>query len=266
MLELKYPQIADVVSEVNNKNLEYQEFRINNVFVINVEKIADGFEFSMKLLNKTELPSILRDTKDTLYGYFEINNRPVVVFGDSASYFFSKTNDSKEFDWLKPSPPLAPGELYIVPKDDRMTWVYRFEKGEFKFYKKCHCGILDLSKREEYDPISSEMISIALNSKEMKQYYHFEIKERRSLVIVNEKWFGKPIDTILIFGRKVKIIDTPSPELTNFISVISRKRKEDKLELEFEYKIEGLLIKVELVINNGAWRKNNISIIENKKN
>jgi hypothetical protein len=261
-LELKYPQIADMVLEVNNQNLGYENYNwINYAFVINVKKIADDYEFRIKIFHKTEFPSILRDTKDTLYGYCVVNNRDVVVFGDSAGYFFSKTNDSKEFDWLKPLPPVK-GQVRIIPKDDREVWVYRFEKGGFKFYKKCHCGILDLSKRDENNPIPSNLISIALNSKEMKQYYHFEIKERPSLVILNKRWFRKPIDTIRIFDRPVKIIDTLTPELTNYISVISMKRKENKLELEFEYKIEGLLIKVELVINNGTWRKNNISIIE----
>jgi hypothetical protein len=106
----------------------------------------------MKILRKDEFPSILRDAKETLYGYYEVNNRPIAVFGDSAGYFFSKTNDSVDFDWLKPSPPPepVPGEVRFPPLDDREVWVYRFEKGEFKFYEKCHCGVLDLSKRDEY--------------------------------------------------------------------------------------------------------------------
>jgi|GEM_PF-5989522 len=111
--------------------------------------------------------------------------------------------------------------------------------------------------------IPNELISIALNGTEIKEYYHFDISERGNLVVVNQNWLHNPLDTILVFDKQVKIVNTLDSTLTNFIQVVFIKQEGDKIELKFKYKLEGLLIDVELVKLNEIWQRKSVSIVEN---
>ncbi len=135
ILELKYSQTNDLLSDIFSVNKDFYDWE-RAVFFINVEKDTGA---KIAVLYKQNFSWILSGKEDKLYGYFEFNGYPVLVYGDSASHFFSKTNKSKSIPWLKQykkpknrkTDPPPPPSIF-----EPEVWLYKFETEKFIFIQK----------------------------------------------------------------------------------------------------------------------------------
>jgi len=106
------------------------------VIVLRVKKYDGIYELRSAKLYKIDFGWYLRDKKDSLYGYFEYKGITVLVYGDDADSFFSKTDHLKKFDFLRIRPREKPEEqfwpdLEIIFEPD--VWVYNYIDGDFIF-------------------------------------------------------------------------------------------------------------------------------------
>ncbi len=146
LIALKYNQIEDVILGMHSsyKNLYNWE---KSVYVINIKKNNNKYDFRIAIIYKDDFGWILRDKKMKLFGYFEIENNPVLVFGETANKFFSITNELMQLDWFKALPEIRKDKSEIKEPPvifEPEVWLYQFKKGKFIFYKKGYYSILDL--------------------------------------------------------------------------------------------------------------------------
>lgn len=144
VLELKYSKVIDILSEVYLANSQYNWDKA--VFVINVKEDGGKYELKIAVLYKQDFGWLLRDKKEKLYGCFEFNKRPVLVFGEFANNFFSETDELRKFDWLKvlPRKKVTGKEIEEPPIIfEPEVWKYKFEQGTFLFVQKGTYSILD---------------------------------------------------------------------------------------------------------------------------
>jgi hypothetical protein len=137
-LGIKCPQIYDIISEIYTINQNQYNWD-KNTFFISVQMEADDYELRIAILSKQDVSWLLRDHRKELYGYFEVGKCFVLTHGELASMFFSKSNEAKEFDWLKISSKnkALSKEIDVPPIIfEPEVWIYRFVNGKFLFEKK----------------------------------------------------------------------------------------------------------------------------------
>ena len=97
-----------------------------SVFVIKVDKTEGVETLDFKIFKKSSFGWYLRDSEETPYGYFIYKNIPIIVFGINCSYFYKQKKHFKNFEWLKPLPPLQNDLFIILPSFDPPTWKYKY--------------------------------------------------------------------------------------------------------------------------------------------
>ncbi|MDB5257335.1 MAG: Uncharacterized protein JWM14_2030 [Chitinophagaceae bacterium] len=146
LIESKYPQIFEILDKIYRSNEKQYDWD-KTVFVLNINKVNDDINLRITVVYKQDFRGSLRDRKDKVYGYFEFNKYPVLVFGDGASDLFSKTDKAMEFDWFRQLPPqkkASDNEIQEPPGIfEPEVWLYKFKNGKFEFSKKGYYDILD---------------------------------------------------------------------------------------------------------------------------
>lgn len=146
LINLEDSQVANIISDVYSQTTN-QYNRNKYVFVIRISKTDDNSEMRISIIHKQHFGWILRDKKIKIYGYFEFEGYPVLVFGDSVDDFFSKTDKYVKFDWLKSLPPLQKLEEGEIPEPSPRfksdVWIYKYIESEFIFDKKGFYTILE---------------------------------------------------------------------------------------------------------------------------
>jgi hypothetical protein len=111
------------------------------VFVVKVSRLKDSYEFRTGVITKRDFKTqwYFDVKKDKLYGCFDYNNHPVLVYGEGADFFYSKTSQTIILDFIpnnsqtkieprpKDMPPIAfepPVRIYLF-KDGVMTFQKR---------------------------------------------------------------------------------------------------------------------------------------------
>jgi hypothetical protein len=142
VIESRYKQLDSIILDIYNN---YYEYNISNVsLVINAyEYKEETYWLSIGILNRDEFSWLLRDSKDKLYGYFEINNYPIVIFGNFASIFFNELGCEKYINWLIPLPPkkhlnVKNEEEYPPVNFEPLTKIYKFDNGKFIFIRESY--------------------------------------------------------------------------------------------------------------------------------
>lgn len=137
-LGIKYPQIYDIISEIYTINHNQYNWD-KNTFFISVLMEKNDYELRIAILSKQDISWLLRDNRKELYGYFKVGKCFVLTYGEYASMFFLKSNEAKQFDWLKisSSNKALSKEIDAPPIIfEPEVWIYRFINGKFLFDKK----------------------------------------------------------------------------------------------------------------------------------
>lgn len=99
-----------------------------SVFVIKTGKTEDVETLDFKIFEISSFGWYLRHSKEIPYGYFTYKNIPVIIFGINSSCFFKQKKHFKNFEWLKPLPPIKNDMVIILPSFDPPTWKYKYVK------------------------------------------------------------------------------------------------------------------------------------------
>lgn len=106
----------------------------------------------------------------------------------------------------------------------------------------------------------SSLIEISLNAcNDAKQYFHFEIKERRNVSIVFKRIKNPLIRQIKCYDV---LVNENSNEKGNLIEVLDYKRSANNFFLMYKIVNEGAVVEVNLNFKNGKWQLLNCSIVE----
>ncbi|MCU7614097.1 hypothetical protein N0B16_06575 [Chryseobacterium sp. GMJ5] len=115
------------------------------------------------------------------------------------------------------------------------------------------------------DPINediSDLIELSLNiCKDVEQYYHFELKERRNIKI-SFKDIKNPLT------RKIKcygiIVDNKGEmdEDTNLIEVLEYQKTSDKFYILYKIPNQGVVVETTIKYKFGQWELSDCSVLE----
>lgn len=132
MVKPKHAEINTIVATVNDKLKKFIDPN-KTVFVVYAYKQKDTYLVQVTIFQKSDFGWFLRDTQEKIFGFFEYQDIPVVVFGESSNVLFTKTKEKIFFEWLKALPPLDKDLLVISSHFEPPAWKYAFLNGTFDF-------------------------------------------------------------------------------------------------------------------------------------
>ncbi|SHM74857.1 hypothetical protein [Chryseobacterium polytrichastri] len=108
----------------------------------------------------------------------------------------------------------------------------------------------------------SSLIEMSLNScNDAKQYYHFEIKNRRNISIIFKKINNPLTRKIKCFG----ILINENNDLNkngNLIEVLDYKTSSNNFFLLYKIVNQGAVVETNMEYINGEWKFSNCNIVE----
>jgi len=120
----------------------------NRVYVMKVNKLKKFNEFRFTILTEDVFEWYLSDKKDTIVGFFEYKQRPVLVFGEMLNKFFIDSKDRKSFDFLNviyKAPDKKPG-LNVIEEPpssfEPIIWIYHEKNNKIKFFENGRVSLL----------------------------------------------------------------------------------------------------------------------------
>jgi len=133
--------IIDSILDDNTDNYDFDR----SVLVLNIKKKTDYFEIRAGLLHKDDFKWYLKDKNDIIYGYLNYKNILILVFGASSNIYFSKHNESIEFDFLRIDPDIKKNDGLTLPPIifEPEIRVFKSKKNSFELIEK---GMLYLLK------------------------------------------------------------------------------------------------------------------------
>lgn len=107
------------------------------------------------------------------------------------------------------------------------------------------------------------LLENSLNSKELEQYFHFELKERLPLKVLYKELLNDDDLVINCFGNLTKIIKSVDNQKGSIIELIKGFKSDKEVTFIFKYPIEGITITSRYRNNNQNWINEDVKIIEN---
>lgn len=136
ILEVNNSQIEDILIDISSTK-KYNKDKA--VFILNFIKDGKNIECRSSVVYRQDFGWLLRETKEYLYGYFEFNEYPVLVFGKTSRLFLKRTESTKKLDWTKKNKrirkikkDIAPPPIHFEPD----VWIHTVEDTIFKFKKR----------------------------------------------------------------------------------------------------------------------------------
>jgi hypothetical protein len=104
------------------------------VILLRVQKKDGEYEVRGTKINKVHFGWLLRGKKDRIFGFFEYSGKEVLVFGESADRFFSKTDRTRTFEFLEIKPEKEINEIpQPPPVFEPKVWIYNYVNGDLVF-------------------------------------------------------------------------------------------------------------------------------------
>ena len=113
------------------------------------------------------------------------------------------------------------------------------------------------------DELTIGLIEESINSEEIRDFFHFELKERLPLTMVYQQKSDDKDVTISCFGHPVKIAKFDNDRNGSIIELVKGVRNENEMTLVFKYPIEGITITAKFSKENQEWEKNDVIVVEN---
>ncbi len=138
MLTVKDTQINEAIKVVVKEESEYGNLE-KSAIIMKIEKSKNGYEIRIGALYKENLSSYLSGKKDKPFGFFEVEEVTVVVFGEEEMSLFEMTNKTKNLPFLQSKPELKvkEGDIPSPPVIyEPIVWIYTYENEKLKLTDK----------------------------------------------------------------------------------------------------------------------------------
>lgn len=89
-----------VVKVVHDSMYHYPNID-EDAILLNINQIDDGYDIRIAEISKESLKWYLIGKKDKIFGFSCYREMPIIVFGNGANNFFSKTKNKTQFDFLE---------------------------------------------------------------------------------------------------------------------------------------------------------------------
>lgn len=134
-LNYKNPSLEEKIVKVVYDSIQHYPNIGENAILLNINQIDDGYEIKVAGFSKEAFKWYLIDKKDKLFGFSYYKEMPIIVFGNGANNFFSKTKNKNHFNFLETKKIKSPTKSRIPEEPlvlEALVWVYIFEDDSFK--------------------------------------------------------------------------------------------------------------------------------------